>query len=74
VNAEHFLAGESVVERVVSVELRAKDGCDGVVGREEKSGLGKLARFWHLCGFQESRERVAVVVLNRRSRIKKNRG
>jgi hypothetical protein len=56
------------------VELRAKDGCDGV---EEFGGmgvLGELGRFWHLCGFQESRERVTVLVLNRRSRIKKNRG
>jgi hypothetical protein len=48
VNTEHFLAGESVVECVVSVELRAKDGCDGV---EEFGGmgvLGELGRFWHL--------------------------
>jgi hypothetical protein len=48
VNAEHFLAGESVVERVVSVELRAKDGCDGVEGWNKASVLVNLAKFLQL--------------------------
>jgi hypothetical protein len=45
VSAEHFLAGERLWRCVVSVELRAKDGCDGV---EEFGGMGvlvKLGRF-----------------------------
>jgi hypothetical protein len=74
VNAEHFLAGDRLWGCVVGVELRAKDGCDGVEEFDEMGVLVKLGRFWHLCEFQESRERVVVVVLNRRSRIKKNRG
>jgi hypothetical protein len=48
VNTENFLAGDRLRECAVSVELRAKDECDGVEGWNKASVLVNLAKFLQL--------------------------